>query len=135
MYWACLGCLISPCYSPFSLGTCVETYEPFISLIFQFFCGRGKPRITEITDTESADTGARLYLLFFHSNNGHMNVPERDVIRTLPVLFCFLDAFQTSVTVLETECPSELQVTDQSREKLETSCYRIQKNGEGFMIR
>jgi hypothetical protein len=39
----------------FSLGTRFETYEPFISLIFQFFSGRGKPRITELPDT-----GARL---------------------------------------------------------------------------
>jgi hypothetical protein len=27
-----------------------------------FFSGRGKPRITETADTESVDTGARLYL-------------------------------------------------------------------------
>jgi hypothetical protein len=38
-YRACLGCWISPCYGPFSLGTCFETYEKFISLISQFFCG------------------------------------------------------------------------------------------------
>jgi len=31
---------------PFSLGARFETYEPFISLIFQFFfSGGGKPRI------------------------------------------------------------------------------------------
>jgi hypothetical protein len=41
-YWACLSCWISPCYGPFSLGTHFETYEPFISLIFQFFSGCGK---------------------------------------------------------------------------------------------
>ena len=39
----------------------LETYEPFISLIFQFFSGRGKPRITETAETKSADTGVRLY--------------------------------------------------------------------------
>jgi hypothetical protein len=32
-------CWISPCFGPFSLGTRLETYEPFISLIFQFFFG------------------------------------------------------------------------------------------------
>jgi hypothetical protein len=37
--------LISPCYGPFSLGTSFENYEPFISLIFQFFGGRSKPRM------------------------------------------------------------------------------------------
>jgi hypothetical protein len=30
---------------PFSLGAHFETYEPFISLIFQFFSGHGKPQI------------------------------------------------------------------------------------------
>jgi hypothetical protein len=38
-YWARLGCWISPCYGPFSLGGRFETYEPFISLIFQLFSG------------------------------------------------------------------------------------------------
>jgi hypothetical protein len=37
-----LGCCISPCYGPFSLGGTFDTYEPFISLIFNFFSGRGK---------------------------------------------------------------------------------------------
>jgi len=32
-----LGCWISPCYSLLWLGAPFETYEPFISLIFQFF--------------------------------------------------------------------------------------------------
>jgi hypothetical protein len=36
-YWACLGYWISPCYGPFSLGGSFETYEPFISFIFNFF--------------------------------------------------------------------------------------------------
>jgi hypothetical protein len=44
-YWARLGCRISPCYSPFLLGSSFETYEPFSSLIFQFFSGRGEPQI------------------------------------------------------------------------------------------
>jgi hypothetical protein len=57
-----LGCWISPFYGPFSLGARFETYEPFVSLIFQFFSGRGKPWITETAHTESVDTGARLYL-------------------------------------------------------------------------
>jgi hypothetical protein len=35
-YWARLGCWISPCYGTFWLGARFETYEPFISLIFQF---------------------------------------------------------------------------------------------------
>jgi hypothetical protein len=56
-----LGCWISPCYSPFSLGARFETYEPYISLIFNSFSGRGEPLITETTDTESVDTGAGLY--------------------------------------------------------------------------
>jgi hypothetical protein len=30
---------------PVSLGALFETYEPLISLIFQFFSGRGKPWI------------------------------------------------------------------------------------------
>jgi hypothetical protein len=30
---------------PFLLGARFDTYEPFISLIFQFFSGRVKPRI------------------------------------------------------------------------------------------
>jgi hypothetical protein len=39
VYWARLSCWISPCYGPFSLGGCFETYEPFIYLIFEFFPG------------------------------------------------------------------------------------------------
>jgi hypothetical protein len=35
-YWARLGCWISPCYGPFSLGGRSEIYEHFISLIFKF---------------------------------------------------------------------------------------------------
>jgi hypothetical protein len=31
------GLLVSPCFGLFSLGGHFETYEPFISLIFQFF--------------------------------------------------------------------------------------------------
>jgi hypothetical protein len=51
-----LGCWISPWYGPFSLGAHFETYEPFISLIFKFFLGHGKPWITENAVTESMDT-------------------------------------------------------------------------------
>jgi hypothetical protein len=36
-YWARLGCWISPCYGPFSLGARFETYKTLISLILQFF--------------------------------------------------------------------------------------------------
>jgi hypothetical protein len=57
-----LGCWISPCYSPFSLGGHFETYKLFISLIFQCFVGRGELRITAPADTATADTGACLYL-------------------------------------------------------------------------
>jgi hypothetical protein len=39
---------------PFSFGSRFETYEPF--------SGRGKLRITANADTESVDTGARLYM-------------------------------------------------------------------------
>jgi hypothetical protein len=39
------------------------TYEQFISLLFKFFWGHSEPRITETTDTESADTGAQLYFM------------------------------------------------------------------------
>jgi hypothetical protein len=49
-------------FSPFSLGGRFENYEPFIALIFQFFSGRGESLVTETADTESMDTGARLYL-------------------------------------------------------------------------
>jgi hypothetical protein len=39
------GLLDFPVLRPFSLGGRFETYEPFISFIFEFFSGRGKPRI------------------------------------------------------------------------------------------
>jgi hypothetical protein len=57
-YWACLGCWISPCYGLFMLGRHFETYELFISLIFQFSF---RPRWT-------ADTGARLYYFLYSAN-------------------------------------------------------------------
>jgi hypothetical protein len=57
-YWVHLDCWISLCYGPFSLGEWFETYELFIALIFNFFSGRGKPRITQTVGTESADMGA-----------------------------------------------------------------------------
>jgi hypothetical protein len=48
--WARLGYWISLCYGPFSLGARFETYEPFISLIFQFFLsGLSQPRILRST--------------------------------------------------------------------------------------
>jgi hypothetical protein len=53
----------------------LENYEPFISLIFQFFfSGRGEPRVTETAVTESVDTGAHLYAgvrFLAHGNNLH----------------------------------------------------------------
>jgi hypothetical protein len=36
-YWIHLGCWISPSYGLFSLGGRFETYETFISLMFDFF--------------------------------------------------------------------------------------------------
>jgi hypothetical protein len=57
-----LGCWISPCYGLFSLGVHLETYEPFISLIFQFFSDHSEPQITEAADAESVDMGALLYI-------------------------------------------------------------------------
>jgi hypothetical protein len=43
----------------FSLGVRSESYGTFISLIINYFSGRGIPRIIETTDTESANTEAR----------------------------------------------------------------------------
>jgi hypothetical protein len=43
------------------LGGHFETYEPLISLVFKFFLGCGRPRITETMHTESADMAAHLY--------------------------------------------------------------------------
>jgi hypothetical protein len=57
-----LGCWISPCYGLFSPDARFETYEPFISLMFQILGGRDKLWITENADIESVDTGACLYL-------------------------------------------------------------------------
>jgi hypothetical protein len=54
-YWARLGCWISPCCGLFSLGVLLKLYE-LNFFDFQIFY----PRITETTDTESADTGAHL---------------------------------------------------------------------------
>jgi hypothetical protein len=62
LYWGRLGCWISSCHGPFSLGAPFETYDPFIYLIFQiFFSGAGQPRINETADTESADAAVHLY--------------------------------------------------------------------------
>jgi hypothetical protein len=48
------------------LAHILETYEPFISLIFKYFLGRSKPRVSETTDSKSADTEARLYFNFLN---------------------------------------------------------------------
>jgi hypothetical protein len=55
------GLLISPCYSPFSLGAHFETYKLFIYLIFQFWGSRGELQITESSDTKSVDMVKCLY--------------------------------------------------------------------------
>jgi hypothetical protein len=44
-------------YGPFSLGRHFETYETFISLVFQFLGGHSKQQISDTT----ANMGARLY--------------------------------------------------------------------------
>jgi prepilin signal peptidase PulO-like enzyme (type II secretory pathway) len=57
---------------------------PFISLVFQFFFGRGELRITETVDTESVDMGARVYICL-GLNNYNINIQ---------VIFCvFLPFF------------------------------------------
>jgi hypothetical protein len=55
-----LGCCISQCYGPFSLGARLETYEPFTSLIFSLFSVRIKPQITETALAKSVDAEQRL---------------------------------------------------------------------------
>jgi hypothetical protein len=46
-----------------------ETYEPFISLIFQFFSDRSERWLSETADTETVDTGAHLiYIYVFYLN-------------------------------------------------------------------
>ena len=57
-YWARLSRWISPCYGPFSLGALFETYEPFISLIFQILFFGQWPT----ADTESVDMAVHLYI-------------------------------------------------------------------------
>jgi hypothetical protein len=61
-YWACLGCWISPCYGPFSLGGLFESYQPFISLIFNFFSSRVFSRLNETADYEPVCTAAILWI-------------------------------------------------------------------------
>jgi uncharacterized MAPEG superfamily protein len=53
------GLLDFICYGPLSFGARFETYEPFISLIFQFF------GLRQTADTESADPGAQLYICIY----------------------------------------------------------------------
>jgi hypothetical protein len=59
-----LGCWISPIYGPVLLGGRFKTYELIITLIFQFFLGHGKLRVTD-----SADTGALLYCFLVNAPN------------------------------------------------------------------
>jgi hypothetical protein len=51
---------------------CFETYKPFISLIFLFLV----PRMAETADTESVDTGARLYI---HTYDSHPIASRRGI--------------------------------------------------------
>jgi len=62
------------------LSRVFETYEPFISLVFQIsFSGRGKTHITE-----TADTGVRLYLDYFpESLLSNSQVVPHTAIRSL----------------------------------------------------
>jgi hypothetical protein len=72
-----LGCWISLCYGPFSVGTHFETYEPFISLISKFFSGHSKTWITETAGTVSADTGrAQLYIHMYICTYVYMYIYE-----------------------------------------------------------
>jgi hypothetical protein len=93
------GLLDSPCYGRFSLGGRSETYKPFISLIFKFFSGHGKPWITETADTES-DMGAQLYmfsmLLYYVHNIYHQLVAQCVYLLLMIALTCFSDSFQPS---------------------------------------
>jgi hypothetical protein len=43
------------------LAGILKLTNSFISLIFQFFGGRSEARVTEMADTESADTRTRVY--------------------------------------------------------------------------
>jgi hypothetical protein len=81
-----MGCWISPGYGPFSLGARFETYEPFISLIFNFVGGHVEPRINETADTESADRWARLYLVIYRKAVEMIRADRnlKDVIGPLP---------------------------------------------------
>jgi hypothetical protein len=53
-----LGTFGSLDFTMFLLDVHFETYETLIYLIFQFFSGQGKSKITETADTESTDMGA-----------------------------------------------------------------------------
>jgi hypothetical protein len=55
---------MSPCYGPFSLGARFETYEWFISLIFQFFSGRGNARTIETADAVLSGYGGTIVLKY-----------------------------------------------------------------------
>jgi len=70
-YWARLGCWISPCYGPFSLGARFKIHGTFISLIFQIFF---RPRPT--TDTESAVTAVHLNLIYQLQTHGYSRTPH-----------------------------------------------------------
>jgi hypothetical protein len=64
---------------PFSLGGRFESYEPFIYLIFNFFSGRGKPRINE-----AVDTGARLCIILEFSYSAARS-------RCVVMIVCFVN--------------------------------------------
>jgi hypothetical protein len=75
-YWERLGCWISPCYGPFSLGARFEAYKLFISLIFKFFSGRGKPRTLDqrIRGHDSDGTTATHPTRLASSNKLHIRI-------------------------------------------------------------
>jgi hypothetical protein len=72
-YWAHFGCWISPCYGPLSLSARFETYEPFISLIFQLFSGRSKLRILNQW-IRGLDCSYFLYTIGFNTEHSTFSV-------------------------------------------------------------
>jgi hypothetical protein len=69
-----------------------ETYEPFISLIFQFFlweggcCGR--LQITETAGTESVDMGAHLYIYTEGSKKMYTHFKKGKNFIKIVMVFC-----------------------------------------------
>ena len=62
-------------YGSFSLGARFETYDPFISLIFQnFFSGRGKTWITENADTVHWYVGPPVYASSWSKTHSYVDI-------------------------------------------------------------